>query len=107
MSDDPKIENGERCWMLDGGMITFVDIISSRTHYLDGGARSFTLYKVKKVVSGFVIDTAHRSQLYRCPSERAKLLEQVETLVHRMKEYYTELRAQASDYVPDPERDNC
>lgn len=93
---------GDRCWFYQGVPISFVDIIECKA--FKGTHTEFVLYKVVKTISGHE-QTAHRSELFKVPEERQRLLEAIRSDIHRLRDYVGDLQEQDDDYVPDPEKE--
>jgi hypothetical protein len=100
-----RLEPGERCWMLKDGLISFVDVQEKKI-FFEGEPTEFVLYKVQKVIGGYVIDPAHRSELFACPWEQQRLYEELVKDSRRLKEYASELYSRENGYMPDPEKDD-
>ena len=103
---------GDFVWYLQDGLISFANVIEARSHWwhMDADQKTappwFVLYKIRKCVSGTVIDTAHRSDLYLVASEREHLIRDLEELEDRARRYREELEGREPDYVPDPDKDD-
>ena len=105
MEKESKIEVGERCWHYFDGCFSFVDVTKA-ADFCVGQDIEFRMYEVKSCVSGHLNTSAHRSNLFRCPSERPKLIARLKSNLRQTEYFLGELRAQEDDYVPDPEKDD-
>lgn len=100
-----ELNVGDRCWFLDGSLVSFVDV-KVKHRYLEGEKGEFCLYTLTKVIGGYEREYVHRSQLFKCPEQRDKLLDELRKDIRRLREYYDELSRRDEDYVPDPDKDD-
>lgn len=99
----PYLDIGDRCWLLLGTLLYVVDIIDVR-HIFEGEPDEFRTYRVSRRGAGGIIgetfiegDTHHRTDLFKCPSERQVLFERLRDDVARLTAYRDQMEDEAED----------
>lgn len=87
----------EPCWLLLGTLL--YEVVISQVRVLDGGTegRTFTLYRVESDTLWIRERTIHRSELFRRPAERARLVEQLNEDSEELARLAREVEAEGED----------
>ncbi len=94
--DRPLPQIGDRCWLLESGLLYVGEITQVRS-VLEGDPLHFYMFKVHTMNRDF--DSVHRGDLYLAPIEREYLIQECDEIAGRFQTYKEELRDQIVDDV--------